>query len=557
MSESQHTYSAATPPHDTPSSHGVIEGLTRVVLETFIVIGFGYASRAFAFLSEDSGRGIGELVGKILLPGLLFRQIALLDMGSIDFNILAAILLSRSLVFLLAVATALCGTGIWKDRMALGGLFGVIATQGNDIAFGYPIIQTLFPAEIYGVDYCVYCFLSAPIQLVLLNPIAMILLASAATTPNIPEGERGECPFSHKAEMVRAIAVSVLTNPQFFMVACGLFWNMAFGPRLPGVLDDVLQTIGSGFTAGALFLLGWTSYGCSQSLKGEGMLTPLLLAFFKLLVLPVLMQMLVALLAISHDRDVSKFAFIFGSIPTAPGVPLVLAQQFEVHPHLVAGSLILILAVSAPLLIVATVLFNDVSSKEVMSIILQYTTVVQSLSCAGSLLVLAAFAGYRVRCWRSFIQPLVVVAVSNAAVCTCLILQANLVYGHRSWTAEALNMARYFSEQVYRFAMVGVMVLSGGLVDVLPMLNPGLLRRRSLQVAVFAFPALVSIIVAFTTRLSGEQIGRSSIDDRAVSSAGTLVRRCVFSFPAHASEGGHRLVSRHCTCAALLLPCGQ
>lgn len=58
-----------------------------------------------------------------------------------------------------------------RIRMARAGLYGIFASQTNDIAIGLPIIQSIYP------PFVCYLLLSAIPQLAIVNAIGFAMLA--------------------------------------------------------------------------------------------------------------------------------------------------------------------------------------------------------------------------------------------------------------------------------------------------------------------------------------------------------------------------------------------
>ena len=80
----------------------------------------------------------------------------------------------------------------------------------------------------------------------------------------------------------------VLTNPIIILTVLGVISSFAFGGQIPGIVESFLKTLGSAFSATALFLLGLRMVGKMDYFKGEKIIAPLILIALKLIAMPVI-----------------------------------------------------------------------------------------------------------------------------------------------------------------------------------------------------------------------------------------------------------------------------
>ena len=71
--------------------------LLSALTQAFSVIAIGYVAALSGFVSADAARGIGQLVGKIALPCLLFRAVATTDLSSVNLLVVIAVVISKYL----------------------------------------------------------------------------------------------------------------------------------------------------------------------------------------------------------------------------------------------------------------------------------------------------------------------------------------------------------------------------------------------------------------------------------------------------------------------------
>lgn len=67
---------------------------------------------------------------------------ASLDFGDVNFGLLGAMSLGKFLALVVAVCFALL-TGTKTNRMGKAGIYGIAATQSNDLAFGLVLVEAL------------------------------------------------------------------------------------------------------------------------------------------------------------------------------------------------------------------------------------------------------------------------------------------------------------------------------------------------------------------------------------------------------------------------------
>lgn len=114
-----------------------VSNLFPAIAQSFAVIIIGYIFGFFKIIPVDEARSIGTLVGKLALPALLFKNLAILDLSAISWPFLGAMLVSKFSIFaVVAVVTVIISRPF---NIGKGGIFGIFATQSNDFALGLPI----------------------------------------------------------------------------------------------------------------------------------------------------------------------------------------------------------------------------------------------------------------------------------------------------------------------------------------------------------------------------------------------------------------------------------
>ena len=114
-----------------------VSNLFPAIAQSFAVIIVGYVFGYLKIIPSSEARSIGTLVGKLALPALLFKNLAILDLSSISWSFLGGMLIAKFSLFLGVVIITLLVTRPFSVGRA--GLYGIFATQSNDFALGLPI----------------------------------------------------------------------------------------------------------------------------------------------------------------------------------------------------------------------------------------------------------------------------------------------------------------------------------------------------------------------------------------------------------------------------------
>ena len=114
------------------------------------------------------------------------------------------------------------------------------ASHSFDVTLGVPLAKLLFPSDV------AYVYLNQSVQLVLVNPILLILLETGG-----------------KGGSTRAVLTGVLSNPLVVMTALGLMAGQAFPAGLPVAVAALAKQVAA---AGAF--LGFLTLGFAISTLG-------------------------------------------------------------------------------------------------------------------------------------------------------------------------------------------------------------------------------------------------------------------------------------------------
>ncbi|NWI85269.1 GP155 protein, partial [Pitta sordida] len=328
----------------TPSMS--ISRLFPALLECFGIILCGYIAGRANIITSTQAKGLGNFVSRFALPALLFKNMVVLNFSNVNWSFLYSVLVAKAAVFfLVCILTLLVASP--ENRFSKAGLFPIFATQSNDFALGYPIVEALYQTTY--PEYLQYIYLVAPISLMMLNPLGFIFCEIQKWRDNrtVPH---------NKIKIVGLALLRVLQNPIVFMVFIGIASNFILGQKVPEYLENFLDGLGSSFSGSALFYLGLTMVGQTKKLTKGMFVALILLITAKLLMMPFLCREMVELLdrsdSMVNHTSLSNYAFLYGVFPAAPGVAI-FASQFNMEVGIITSGMVISTFVSAPIMYVS------------------------------------------------------------------------------------------------------------------------------------------------------------------------------------------------------------
>uniref|UniRef100_G3PDX8 G protein-coupled receptor 155b n=1 Tax=Gasterosteus aculeatus aculeatus TaxID=481459 RepID=G3PDX8_GASAC len=327
--------------------HMSIDKLFPALLECFGIILCGYIAGRADVITQSQAKGLGSFVSKFALPALLFKNMVLLDFGNVIWAFLWSVLVAKVCVTMFALVCVLTLMVAGPDcRYSKAGLYAIFATQSNDFALGYPIVDALYRSTY--PEYLQYIYLVAPVSLMLLNPIGFALC----------EVQRWrQARVTTKVKLWR-LPVQVLKNPIVFMVMVGILSHFALGQHIPAVLAQFIDGLANSFGGAALFYLGLTMVGQLRKLTRDTGVALILLITAKLLVMPLVCKDMVDILDVGvnstsrNHTSLSNFAFLYGVFPTAPSVAIY-AAHYNVELEVVTSGMVISTFLSAPIMYVS------------------------------------------------------------------------------------------------------------------------------------------------------------------------------------------------------------
>ena len=144
----------------------------------------GYLAGATGIIGE--GRSISLFVSRVALPCLLMQSLANASFESLNVCFLLIMLLSKGLTL---VVGGLLGSRLLSgSRLKSAAVGGLLTSCSNDLAFGLPIVNALYP------ELSIYVVLLAMMQNAFLNQFCFVMMeAGLAVDKGRPDGDRRAC----------------------------------------------------------------------------------------------------------------------------------------------------------------------------------------------------------------------------------------------------------------------------------------------------------------------------------------------------------------------------
>uniref|UniRef100_A0A672QNU2 G protein-coupled receptor 155 n=1 Tax=Sinocyclocheilus grahami TaxID=75366 RepID=A0A672QNU2_SINGR len=333
------------PPSVPPSMS--IDKLLPALLECFGIILCGYVAGRTNIIPATHAKGLGSFVSKFALPALLFKNMVLLDFADVIWPFFFSILVAKVTVFFfVCVLTLLVADR--ESRFSKAGLFSIFATQSNDFALGFPIVEALYRNT--HPEYLQYIYLVAPVSLMVLNPLGFAFC-------EVQRRRTGEPQQQSKLQVLGLVLLQVVKNPIVFMVVIGVISHFLLGQKIPAFMEEFVDGLANSFGGAALFYLGLTMVGQLKKLTRSTVVALILLITAKLLVMPLICRGMVEVLdcgsrSSMNHTSLSNYAFLYGVFPTAPSVAIY-ASHYNMELEVVTSGMVIGTFLSAPIMYVS------------------------------------------------------------------------------------------------------------------------------------------------------------------------------------------------------------
>ncbi len=212
-----------------------------IVLPVFILIGIGYVVARIGLLSQTVGEALGEFVYVIAIPVLIFRTLAVVQIGDDSPWLLWAAYFTGVAVAWIA-GTLVIRKGFGREARA-GVIGGISSAFANTIMVGLPLVS-----QVYGDAGLVPLLIIVSVHMPIMTVITVVNMERAAAV----DGVSKQPPIK---ELITRIARNLVTNPIVIALLCSVLWRLS-GQPIDGLLKDILDRIAATALPVALFSLG-------------------------------------------------------------------------------------------------------------------------------------------------------------------------------------------------------------------------------------------------------------------------------------------------------------
>jgi malonate transporter len=245
------------------------------LLAIIVTVALGWVAGRMRWLGDaqsDPARILSNAAFYIFVPALLFRTTARVDLSALPAGLLLAYFVP-TLALLLAVygVQQLRQRHLPQPEAARPTVRAISVSYGNAVQMGIPMSAAMFGEAGLGIH----------LMLVSVHGLILLSLLTALVELDLA---RSRAQRTSLWQTLRSTLRNTVIHPVVLPVLVGLSWNL-LGLGLPGVVDEVLQLLGSAVVPLCLVLIGLSLayYGVQGHLRGAVGVTLL-----KLLALPAL-----------------------------------------------------------------------------------------------------------------------------------------------------------------------------------------------------------------------------------------------------------------------------
>lgn len=128
-----------------------VTALLAALAELFGVMLIGFVVFRLQLLELRDMKGIGFVLGRLVLPVLIFSVVSVVNYEQIDWGVVACAIIVRLLLMAVCfIVGAAASTGGERWVVAAS---AASCMQSNDVAFGIPLVLALYPPAKYGTKY--------------------------------------------------------------------------------------------------------------------------------------------------------------------------------------------------------------------------------------------------------------------------------------------------------------------------------------------------------------------------------------------------------------------
>lgn len=229
-----------------------------------LLIALGALAARVGWIGMQASRDLSNLVFFLLLPALLFRAMAAVDIAHLS--------LGPVLPFFAAAGLVFSGTLVVRGSTPHAVVLAMSAIYGNVVMIGIPLTALLWGPAGSALLYT------------LISVHALVLLTTATVVIELAVARRAavDAPRGALAARVGKAVLRALWHPVPLPIVAGLLFGQT-GLPIPAVLDAALKLLGQAFGPVALLLVGVT---LAHTPVGSQLGGALALATLKNLVMP-------------------------------------------------------------------------------------------------------------------------------------------------------------------------------------------------------------------------------------------------------------------------------
>lgn len=280
--------------------------LLNIVFPIFAIILAGFLCGRFHLLSPDATAGINQYVYWVALPALLFKAMAVVDVGLIlDPDFFGAFVGGQAIAMAFAMTAGLV---LFGNTLAESGINGMNSVYGNTGFLGIPLALAAFGERA-----------AVPTIITVVVNSALVIAATIAIV------EFSQNRGTHISVLLRNVSKAICKNPMLISPALGLTWALQSEP-LPDAILRFCDLLGSSAGPCALFAIGLFLVGKPLA---SGRSEVLVMVFAKLVLHPILTWLL-AVWVFDLKPLWIAVAVLMAAMPTGAG-SFVLAQQYQIN----------------------------------------------------------------------------------------------------------------------------------------------------------------------------------------------------------------------------------
>ncbi|MCX6161111.1 MAG: AEC family transporter [Ignavibacteriae bacterium] len=301
------------------------------VISFAILVSIIYYLKTKNFFVEAEGKSFSKLLVEIVLPAMIFMQLATHRISSGQFILILIMLLSGIITIFISYLIARILT---SDRGKIGA-FMIASSFGSSALLGYPLIQMVFPNNPEAmIDAVLISEIGVGLPLFIFCPLVAMWFGNE---------RKGDIKFFQ-------ILLPYLKSPVFFALILGLIFSVFKidpGIHVMNTMKSLAQTLGNGIGLLSCVVLG--IYLKPKSFKGVILLI-LFSAVLEMGFQPFITSVQASLFGVS---DIHRKILIFISSMPAAILGPVFAVRYDCAPDtasVISYSHIILALISIPLI---------------------------------------------------------------------------------------------------------------------------------------------------------------------------------------------------------------